>query len=296
MTADQALPVRDGYTVVLPNGPLAAARCVLRDPAVNLALLRLDSAVALPPLALAPPPPVGTLVLAMGADFDATPTVRLTVVHRASRVADLGPVLDLPESAAEPGGLVLDSRGALLGMMNVVYGGAVVILPHHTIASGARRAAMAAAPAVPRRAEPEPRYRAPPPEPVKPHPQPATTPPVQAPVQAPVPPRPDGRAVGGGQRGWLGIALQPITVPEPLVSRAGQPSGRLVVGVNASGPADLAGLRVGDVLLSIDGVNTSGQNSLRTFLEAGRIGTKVEVRILRDAAIESVWLTIAAQP
>jgi S1-C subfamily serine protease len=290
VTADQALPVRDGYTVVLPGGTLAAARGVLRDPTLNLALLRLDAAGPLPPIALAPPPPVGTLVLVLGADFDATPTVRLTIVHRASRVAEYGPVLDLPDTAVEAGGLVVDSSGAMLGMITVVYGGAVVFVPHRTIASVARRVALGAAPvAAPvsvapvvqaPRSEREERQPAPPPPPPEPVRQPA----------------PAVRPSATGRRGWLGVALQPITVPAPLVGRAGQPSGRLVVGVSAGGPADQAGLRVGDVLLSVDGTNTSGQNALRAFLEAGRIGSKVEVRILRDTTIESVWLTIAAQP
>ncbi len=287
VTADQALPVRDGYTVVLPGGTPVAAHGVLRDPTLNVALLRLDAAGPLPPIALAPPPPVGTLVLVLGADFDATPTVRLTIVHRASRVAEYGPVLDLPDSAVEPGGLVVDPSGAMLGMITVVYGGAVVYVPHRTIASVARRMAIGAATPAP--APVPPRVQAPPSVPEE-RPQVAPSP---EPVRqaAPV-----VRPTAGGRRGWLGVALQPITVPAPLVGRAGQPSGRLVVGVSAGGPADHAGLRVGDVLLSIDGTNTSGQNALRAFLEAGRIGGKVEVRILRDTAIESVWLTIAAQP
>ncbi len=289
VTSDQALPVRDGYTVALPGGTLAAAHGVLRDAALNLALLRLDSPGPLPPIALAPPPPVGTLVLVLGADFDATPTVRLTIVHRASRVAEYGPVLDLPDTAVEPGGLVVDPSGAILGMIAVVYGGAVVFVPHGTIASVVRRATMASAPvAAPVSVAPRVQARA-----SEPEERPRVVPPPPEPVRhaAPV-----VRPAAAGRRGWLGVALQPITVPAPLVGRAGQPSGRLVVGVSAGGPADHAGLRVGDVLLSIDGTNTSGQNALRAFLEAGRIGGKVEVRILRDTAIESVWLTIAAQP
>ena len=92
------------------------------------------------------------------------------------------------------------------------------------------------------------------------------------------------------------MALQPITVPESLVPRAGQASGRLVVGITAGGPAEQAGLRVGDVLLSLDGHSTSGANSLRTFLEGSRVGSRVEARILRETTIATAWLTVAEQP
>jgi len=103
-------------------------------------------------------------------------------------------------------------------------------------------------------------------------------------------------ATASGRRGWLGVALQPITVPDQLVQKAGQTSGRMVVSVSAAGPADRAGLRVGDVLLALDGYSTSGSHALRAFLGADRIGRQVEVRLLRDGSILSTFLTVAAQP
>ena len=103
-------------------------------------------------------------------------------------------------------------------------------------------------------------------------------------------------AAANGRRGWLGVALQPITVPDQLVQKAGQTSGRMVVSVSVSGPADRAGLRVGDVLLALDGYSTSGSHALRAFLGADRIGRQVEVRLMRDGSILSSFLTVAAQP
>jgi S1-C subfamily serine protease len=101
---------------------------------------------------------------------------------------------------------------------------------------------------------------------------------------------------GGTRRGWLGVSLQPITVPESLVHRAGQPTARQVVSVTRSGPADRAGLRAGDVLLALDGASTSGNHALRAFLAPERIGSEVEVRLMRDGHIHTTVLTVAAQP
>lgn len=259
-TTDRALPARDGYTVILSGGTIVAAKLLHREPSLDLALLVLDRRYAITPLPAAPPPLVGSLTVLVAADFDATPIVRLAVVHRQARAGGQGTMLDLTEARVEPGALVLDADGAVLGMAHIETGGAVTIVPYGTIA---RLVENAARPALPR------------------------------PAGAP---RPMTGAIPNGRRGWFGIALQPITVPEPLVPRAGQTSGRLVVGITAGGPAEQAGLRVGDVLLSLDGHSTSGPKSLRGFLGSSKIGNRVEVRVLRDAAVATTVLTVAEHP
>jgi S1-C subfamily serine protease len=106
-------------------------------------------------------------------------------------------------------------------------------------------------------------------------------------------------AAGNGRterRGWLGVSLQPITVPDNLAHRSGQRTARQVVSVTRGGPADLAGLRSGDVLLALDGSSTTGNHALRAFLAPERIGSEVEVRLMRDGLIHTTILTVAAQP
>jgi S1-C subfamily serine protease len=98
------------------------------------------------------------------------------------------------------------------------------------------------------------------------------------------------------RRGWLGVALQPITVPDQLAARAGQASGRMVVSITKGGPAEMAGVRIGDVLLALDGVSTSGPQALRAFLGGDRVGSTVEVKLLRDGNLVTTQLTIAIQP
>jgi S1-C subfamily serine protease len=70
----------------------------------------------------------------------------------------------------------------------------------------------------------------------------------------------------------------------------------MVVSLAPSGPADLAGLRPGDVLLSLDGHSISGAHALRAFLGPERVGRQVEVRLLRDGQIETRHVTVAPQP
>lgn len=299
VTTEQALPPRDTYTLVLSSGMLAEARGLHRDPSLNLALLRLEHPNVVPGMTVAARPGVGALVVALGADYDGTPTVRLTAVHRQAREADQGAVLDLAEARTEVGGLVIDPSGGVLGMTSVARDGAVTVVPHRVITQFVEGAPLSGSAPMPAttgvRPVPEP------PRPVYPPPRPAAMP-AANPPRMPIPARPAARSYApttgrnSERKAWLGVALQPIAVPEPLIARAGQNSGRLVVSLTAGGPAEQAGLRVGDVVLSLDGHSTSGPNSLRSFLDGSRIGNQVEVRVLRETALATAYLTVAEAP
>lgn len=297
VTSDQALPAAAGYTIVLASGALVSARPGPRDPANNLAVLLLDGAVATVVPEPARSATIGALVLALGADFDGSPTVRLTTIHGFPRTPGGGGIgaaitLDLTGSRVSHGGMVLDAEGRLLGLASVSPAGDAIVVPHGTIA----RFVDAAAAGVPANGAPAAMIQTMTLAPVETALQPAI-PALAVPATAvrrthPVP----GSGASGTPRGWLGVSLQPITVPENLAHRAGQRTARQVVNITRGGPADLAGLRSGDVLLALDGSSTSGNHALRAFLAPERIGHQVEVRLMRDGLIQTTILTIAAQP
>ena len=56
--------------------------------------------------------------------------------------------------------------------------------------------------------------------------------------------------------------------------------------VAAGGPADLGGLRAGDILLALDGVPVAGADDLIRLLGADRIGRAVALEVLRNGRIE----------
>jgi S1-C subfamily serine protease len=85
-------------------------------------------------------------------------------------------------------------------------------------------------------------------------------------------------------------------VPEAIRNATGFTTGRMIVSLAPSGPAERAGLRSGDILLSLDGHSVSGAHALRDLLTADRIGRQVEVRLIRDGQVETRHLTIAPQP
>ena len=258
ITVDQALPPLDSYTVMLTNRLAVSARLSFRDPNTNVAVLRLDAPwpATNPEVAVTS---VGSLAVVLGADADASPTVRLTIVHRFIRIIDgFAAVLDLAGDSLEQGSPVLDPEGRLIGVAAVGPNGEAVVIPSAVIgrmlSPSPARSVMSVAPT-----------------PLTP------TPPIN-------------------RRGWLGVALQPITVPDQLAVKAGQASGRMVVSITKGGPAEAAGMRVGDVLLALNGTSTSGPHALRAFLEGDRIGTTIEVKLLRDRDLVTTHLTVVAQP
>jgi putative serine protease PepD len=291
VTSDQALPAASGYTVVLSSGALVSAQPGPRDPVNNLASLRLDSPVSVTVPEPARSATIGALVLALGADFDGSPTVRLTTIHGFPRSPGAGSAaaitLDLAGGRVSHGGMVLDAEGRLLGMTSVSPAGDAVAVPHGVIARFVEAAT--AVTDTGGTAQLSQTMTLPT---VQPIPQVA----VQAPAEQVVRNGQSHHRSAGNRRGWLGVSLQPITVPEGLAQRAGQRTARQVVSITRGGPADRAGLRSGDVLLALDGSSTSGNHALRAFLQAERIGSQVEVRLMRDGLVHTTVLTVAAQP
>jgi S1-C subfamily serine protease len=92
------------------------------------------------------------------------------------------------------------------------------------------------------------------------------------------------------KRGYLGIAAQPVSVPEKQRS-TGLKEALLVVGVKSGSPADAAGLLVGDLLLSLDGVALTSPENLLDLLVGDRVGRPLVLRVLRGGAPVDVSIT-----
>lgn len=88
-------------------------------------------------------------------------------------------------------------------------------------------------------------------------------------------------AHGKVERGWLGVSTQELT-PE-LAKSLGLSStkGALVADVVHGGPADQAGIRRGDVIVSFAGQSVADAAELRNRAAVTPIGRKVQVTVLR---------------
>ena len=109
---------------------------------------------------------------------------------------------------------------------------------------------------------------------------------------------PDLMRSGRVVRGWFGIGGQTQELSRALVRRLGLDveSGVLAVMVSNGGPADMAGLRVGDVVLKLDGAPTPSVDAVHRLLTRERIGRRVDLDVLRDGALLKLSLIVSERP
>jgi S1-C subfamily serine protease len=102
----------------------------------------------------------------------------------------------------------------------------------------------------------------------------------------------DGRIA----RGWLGVALQAVAVPDALRESAGQSSGLMVMSVVEDGPAARSGIVAGDIILSVDGISAYRFRRIAGYFGSDSIGRTAEVRLIRSGKVITVQTTIAERP
>lgn len=103
-------------------------------------------------------------------------------------------------------------------------------------------------------------------------------------------------ANGRVARGWLGVALRPIAVPDALVEQAGQQIAMMVMSTAEQGPAAKAGVTAGDILLTVDGMALSGMRQLLARLSEENIGKSAELGIIRGGHIIKLDAQIGSHP
>lgn len=94
-------------------------------------------------------------------------------------------------------------------------------------------------------------------------------------------------------RGFLGVGGQDIPLHRRIVRyhNLEREEGILVISVEKGSPADLAGLREGDVLVSIGGQPVSGLDDLHRLLTEERIGVPTPITLIRRFS-EMINLTV----
>jgi S1-C subfamily serine protease len=88
---------------------------------------------------------------------------------------------------------------------------------------------------------------------------------------------------GRVRRSFIGVTGQSVPIPRRLAHhhQLAVSSGVLTVGVEAGSPAAIAGLRPGDMIVSLDGVRVGGVDDLHRLLTSDRIGVASAVVVLR---------------
>jgi S1-C subfamily serine protease len=94
----------------------------------------------------------------------------------------------------------------------------------------------------------------------------------------------DGRV----RRAYLGLAMMPGPVPAAWRERLGRKTGLLLAQVIAGGPADRAGLRAGDLLLTVAGQPVAVSQDLQRLMFSEAIGQPLPITVMRNGALVDV--------
>jgi S1-C subfamily serine protease len=93
---------------------------------------------------------------------------------------------------------------------------------------------------------------------------------------------------GRVRRAYLGLVSAPAPLPAMLAERVGRATGLRVVEVVAGGPADRAGLRAGDLLVSAGGNPVGTAQDLQRLMFAEAIGRPMAITVMRNGALVDV--------
>jgi S1-C subfamily serine protease len=97
---------------------------------------------------------------------------------------------------------------------------------------------------------------------------------------------------------YLGLAMQPVAVPDSLRGKISSSvnSALLVVHVEPSGPADKAGVLLGDLVFDLQGSSVEDTGDIQHLLGSAKVGDTVQASVLRGGSPMKVSIALADRP
>lgn len=97
-------------------------------------------------------------------------------------------------------------------------------------------------------------------------------------------------------RGWLGVEGTEISAQAAIASGNPGIKGALIVGVFIDSPADMAGIRAGDIVVAVNGKPVEGIRDLLDQITLHKPGERIEVTILRGTKQLSRSMMVTERP
>lgn len=99
-------------------------------------------------------------------------------------------------------------------------------------------------------------------------------------------------------RGWLGASMQTVRFSAAATATLGldDQGGLVVLDVEHGSPAAHGGVMIGDVVVHIDEARITKHDDVMAFLGSDRVGSTVQLRVVRGGAIVVVPVTIGERP
>ena len=101
---------------------------------------------------------------------------------------------------------------------------------------------------------------------------------------------------GSVTRGWIGVQIQPVTadIAESLGMKSAR--GALVAEPQSGSPADKAGVKSGDVIVSVNGEAVEDARNLARRIGSLSPGTSVKLGVIRSGREDNLTLTLGELP
>jgi S1-C subfamily serine protease len=256
VAAEHGVRREEEIQVTLPDGKVTSAKVVGRDPSTDLAVLKCEAA---------------TEQAAAVADGASLKPGQLTLVVGRTRVsgpvAALGIVSLVTAERRLWGGATISPYVRLdVALQGIAIGGAVVDANGEIVGIATPKFAPAGALAV-------------------------TAATVNRVVDALL-------AKGHVPRGYLGVGMQPVRLPEKLREALQRPekTAAMVLEVEPGGPADKAGVVIGDILIGINGKPVMRLEDVQAHLHGEQIGKTLQAAFLRGGVKRETNIVVAERP
>ena len=253
VTNNHVVEAADAIEVILQNGQRFEATVVGRDPATDIAVLRVHARQPLPFVSMGDSDTarVGDIVLAIGNPFGLGGSLSVGVVSARNRNIDAGRYDDFIQTDAainrgNSGGPLFNTDGEVIGVNT-----AIVSPTGGSVGVGFATPTSIVRPVVDQLVR-----------------------------------------FGETRRGWLGVRLANLTPATADRAGYSGTSGAVVTRVTPGGPAAAAGLRPGDVVLKFNGRDISDSRTLTRMVGEAQVGAQTAIEIVRDGRRVTITATI----
>jgi len=106
----------------------------------------------------------------------------------------------------------------------------------------------------------------------------------------------EGAATGGVRFPWIGADGEPVTGALAPALKLSRPQGVVLKNIYPGGPAAQAGLKTGDVVLSVDGADVDDMQSLNYRIATRRPGEVAHFKVSTDGRTRDVGVKLALPP
>jgi S1-C subfamily serine protease len=256
VTSEHTLRRDEEIQLTLPNGRVAAATLVGRDPSTDIAVLKCaDADTAVPFFGDVAAFKPGSLTLVVGRTRASGPVASLGVVSLVASDrstwtgASLAPYirLDIGLQPTSIGGAVIEASGNVVGLATPRFArfGAIAVP-----ASAINKIADALL------------------------------------KQGRIP------------RGYLGVALQPVRLPNNLreMLQRNEKTAAIVLEVHPDGPADKAGIVIGDILVSLGGQSITRLEDVQSLLIGDAIAKTLPLKFVRGGTVQEGTIKVVERP